>query len=116
MEKEEYADKTMETIKEKLNGMADSNKGWNKKLQMCFTDINVGYLLQIGDDGTVSQFDKNPLKDGKGQPADVSIYATVDVMEGIMKKEINPMMAMMQQKISIDGDMSALTRLASVFM
>ena len=116
MEKEEFADTLMETIKEKLNSIADSNKGLNKNLQMCFTDIDKGYLLHIGDEGTVDKSEKNPLKDGKGVPSDVSIYTTTDVIDALIKKEMNPMMAMMQGKIRIEGDMGLLTRLASIFM
>jgi putative sterol carrier protein len=116
MENEELADTLMETAKGKLNEMADSNKGLNKKLQICFTDIDKGYLLHIGEDGTVDQFDKNPLTEGKGAPADVSVYTTVDVISKLIKKELNPMMAMMQGKIRIDGDMGLITKLASIFM
>jgi len=116
MEKEEFADNLMETLKEKLNSMADSNKGLNKKLQMCFTDIDKGYLFHVGEDGTVTQFDKPPLKEGKGEPADVTVYTTVDVIDSILKRELNPMMAMMQRKIKIEGDMGLLTKLASLFM
>jgi len=116
MEKEEFTDNLMETIKEKLNSIADSNKGLNKNLQMCFTDIDKGYLFHIGDEGTVDKSEKNPLKDGKGGPSDVSIYTTTDVIDALIKKEMNPMMAMMQGKIRIEGDMGLLTKLASIFM
>ncbi len=115
MEKEKVADTLMENLKEKLNSMANSNKGWNKKMQVCFSDINTGYLIHVGEDGTVKSFDKNPLKDGKGEPADATVYMTVDVIEGITKKEINPMMAMMQGKIRLEGDMGVITKLASIF-
>lgn len=114
MEKETLADTVMETLKEKLNSMADSNKGWNKKIQVCFSDINVAYLVHIGEDGTVIQFDKKPLEEAES--ADVAVHTTVDVLDGIMKRETNAMMAVMQGKIRIDGDMSVLTKLASAFM
>lgn len=116
MEKEKLMDSHMETLKARLNSMAATNKGLNKMLQFCFTDIDTGYLLHVGNDGTVDQFNKNPLKDGKGQPADVTIYSTTDVVDSILKKEMNPMMAMMQGKIRIEGDMGLLTKLASLFM
>ncbi len=115
MEKEEFADNLMETLKQKLNSMANSNKGLNKELQMCFTDINTGYLLHVGEDGTVDRFNKNPLKEGKGKPADATVYTTVDVIDGLIKREVNPMMAMMQGKIRIEGDMGLIMKLASLF-
>lgn len=116
MEKEELVENLMQTLKEKLDGMADSNKGLNKKINLCFEDIDTGYLVHIGEDGTVQQFDKKSLEEAKASPSDVAIYMTVDVIDGIMKKEINPMMALMQGKIRIEGDMSVATKIASVFM
>jgi putative sterol carrier protein len=115
MEKEERADTLMEKLREKLDMLADSNKGWNKKIQISFDDIEKVYIIKLGEDGTVQQFDKRPLGE-KDESADATVYMTVDVIEGIMKKEINPMMAMMQGKVRIEGDMSVLTKLAPVFM
>ncbi len=115
MNKEELADNLMETFIGKLNSMADSNKGWNKKLQLCLEDIETVYIIQIGDDGTVEHSDKKPLQE-KDESADASVYTTVDAINGILKKEINPMMAVMQRKVRIEGDMSVITKLASAFM
>lgn len=114
MDKEERADSLMETFKEKLDDIAESNKGWTKTIQMCFTDIEKAYILGVGQDGTVQQFDKKPLEE-KSESADATVSMTVDVIDGILKKELNPMMAVMQGKIKIDGDMSVLTRLTPVF-
>lgn len=115
MNKEEFADNLMETFIGKLNSMADSNKGWNKKIQLCLEDVETAYIIQIGDDGTVEHSDKKPLQE-KDESADATVYTTVDTIGGIFKKEINPMMAMMQRKIRIEGDMSVITKLASAFM
>jgi putative sterol carrier protein len=115
MEKEELADTLMEKLRGKLDSMADSNKGWNKKIQISFKDIEKVYIIKLGEDGTVQQFDKKPLEE-KDESADATVYMTVDVIDGIIKKEINPMMAMMQGKVRIEGDMSVLTKLAPVFM
>jgi putative sterol carrier protein len=114
MDKEEYADSLAEQFKDKLNSMADSNKGWKKTLQLCLEDVDKAYIIKIGEDGTVHDISKKPLLE-KDSSADVSVYTTVDVIDGIMKKEINAMMAMMQGKIRIEGDMSALMKLASAF-
>lgn len=114
MEKEEEADSLMETFKEKLNDMADSNKGWTKKIQICFEDIKTAYIIQIGEDGTVAQFDKKPLEEKES--ADATVNTTVDTIQGIMKKEINPMMAVMRGKVRIEGDMGVVTKIASAFM
>lgn len=113
MAEEEQLDALMETFKQRLNNMADSNKGWNKKLQLCLEDIGKAYIIQIGEDGTVERSDKKPI--AEKESADATINTTFDVLDGIMKKEINPMMAVMQRKIRIEGDMGVLTRLASVF-
>ncbi|MGC1120371.1 MAG: SCP2 sterol-binding domain-containing protein [Candidatus Methanofastidiosia archaeon] len=114
MDKEEYADSLVERFKDRLNSMADSNKGWKKTLQLCLEDVGKAYIIKIGEDGTVYDTSKKPLLE-KESSADVSVYTTVDVIDGIMKKEINSMMAMMQGKIRIEGDMSALMKLASAF-
>lgn len=111
MDKEEFADNLMETFKEKLNSMADSNKGWNKTLQLCLEDIKKAYIIAIGEEGTVDRFDKKSLDEKES--ADATIFTTVDTIDGILKKEINPMMAVMQGKVRIEGDMSSLTKLAS---
>lgn len=115
MEKEEQADALIETFKEKLNAVANSNKGWNKKIQIVVDDISMGYLFQMGEDGTVANLDKYPVK-GKAEPADATVHMTVEVMEGILEKRVNPVMAMTQGLIRIEGDMGALTRLGPVFM
>ncbi|MBU6998179.1 MAG: SCP2 sterol-binding domain-containing protein [Theionarchaea archaeon] len=114
MDKEEYADSLMEKFKEKLNSMADSNKGQRKTFQLCLEDVEKAYLIKVGEDGTVEELNKKPLPE-KDDSADISVYTTVDVIDGIMKKELNAMMAMMQGKIRIEGDMSALMKLASAF-
>jgi putative sterol carrier protein len=115
MEKEELADNLMETFKERLNAVANSNKGWNKKIQVVVDEISTGYLLQMGDDGTVKSMDKYTLK-GAPEPADATIHMNTEVMEGILEKRVNPVMAMTQGLIRIEGDMSALTRLGPVFL
>ena len=115
MNKEELADNVMETFIGKLNSMADANKGWNKKIQLCLEDIETAYIIQMGDDGTVAQSDKKPLQE-KDESAHASVYTTVDTINGILKKEINPMMAVMQRKVRIEGDMSVITKLSSAFM
>lgn len=113
MVEEERVDALVETFKQRLNGMADSNKGWTKKLQLCLEDIGKAYIMQIGEDGTVERSDKKPI--AEKESADATVNTTFDVLDSIMKKETNPMMAVMQGKIRIEGDMSVLTRLASVF-
>ncbi|MGD2249846.1 MAG: SCP2 sterol-binding domain-containing protein [Candidatus Methanofastidiosia archaeon] len=113
MDKEERADSLMETFKEKLDNMAESNKGWTKTIQVAFTDIEKVYIMGVGEDGTVQKFEKKPL--AEKESADATVTMTVDVIDGILKKELNPMMAVMQGKIKIDGDMSVLTRLQPVF-
>lgn len=115
MNKEELADNVMETFIGKLNSMADANKGWNKKIQLCLEDIEKAYIIQIGDDGTVEHSDKKPLQE-KDESADASVYTTVDTINGILKKEVNPMMAVMQRKVRIEGDMGVITKLSSAFM
>ena len=116
MEKEELADKMAETFREKLNAMSSANKGWNKKIQFCLDDINIRYIFKFEEDGTIPQLDKKLMEGGKADPADATVHLTVDTMEGLMNKTINPVMAMTQGLLKIEGDMSALTRLAPVLM
>jgi putative sterol carrier protein len=116
MEKEELADKMAETFREKLNAMASANKGWNKKIEFCLDDINIRYRFTFQEDGTVPHIGKKPIEAGKAEPADATVHLTVDTMEGLMNKKINPVMAMTQGLLKIEGDMSALTRLAPVLM
>ena len=113
MEREELADTLAETFKERLNAMADSNRGWNKTLQLCLEDIEKVYIVKIVD-GEVENLDKKPMEE-QDESADATVTTTVDTIDGLLKKEINPMMAMMRGKIKIKGDMGVLTRLASVF-
>ncbi|MBU7037839.1 MAG: SCP2 sterol-binding domain-containing protein [Theionarchaea archaeon] len=114
MDKEEYADSLLEKFKDRLNSMADSNKGWKKTLQLCLEDVDKAYIIRIGENGTVEEMSKRPLQE-KDDSADASVLTTLDVIDSIMKKELNAMMAMMQGKIRIEGDMSALMKLASAF-
>lgn len=114
MEKEMLADTLMETFKERLNALADINKGWNKKIQFCLDDINIGYVIQFKEDGTVGYVDKKSLEKGKVLPADVTVHLTVDVMDRIMKKEIHPVMALTQGLLRVEGELSALSRLLPV--
>ena len=110
MEKRELAETMIETFRERLNSMANVNKGWNKKIVFHLDDIDVKYLLQFQEDGTVN------LEKGTVESADASVRLTVDTLEGLLKKEINPVMAMTQGLIQIEGDMGVLTRLAPVLM
>lgn len=110
MEKEKLAESMVETFRDRLNGLADVNKGWNKRILFSLEDINVQYLLQFEENGTAS------LKKGKTEPVDATVRLSVDTLKGLMEKTINPVMAMTQGLIQIEGDMSALARLAPVLM
>jgi putative sterol carrier protein len=116
MEKEELADTMAETFREKLNALANANKGWNKKIQFCLDDINICYIFEFEEDGTVPHIGKKMIKKGKTESADATVHLTVDTMEGLLNKQINPVMAMTQGLLQIEGDISALTRLAPVLM
>ncbi len=114
MKKEELAHTLMETLKKELNAIADLNKGWNKKIQFTFTDINIGYLIELEEDGSVKHIHKKPLEEGTFEFVDATVSLTVEGMNSIMKKEINPVMAMTQGWLQVDGDMSVLARLLPV--
>lgn len=111
MEKETQADALMEEFRGKFNSMAAMYKGWSKKIQFHLEDIEVVYVVQPGEDGTIKHIDKERVNKGKVGPADVTVHLTFQIMEGILKKEINPIMAMTQGLLSVDGDTNTLTRL-----
>ena len=90
MEKEELADTMAETFREKLNALANANKGWNKKIQFCLDDINVSYIFKFEEDGTVPQIGKKLMEKGKTESSDATVHLTVDTMEGLLTKRINP--------------------------
>ncbi len=114
MEKEVLADTLMEMFKERLNALANINKGWNKSIQFFLDDISIGYFIRFKEDGTVSYVDKIPLEKGKVESANVTVHLTVDVMDRIMKREIHPVMALTQGLLQVEGELSVLSRLLPV--
>lgn len=115
MATEQDADNLVETFKERINSKADSYKGLNKNLQFCLEDMGLTYLIHIGEEGKVTQVDKKPLKEGKFPSAHVTVITSMEVIDRLVKKELNPVMAMMQGKVRVEGDMGLLTKLASLF-
>ena len=49
------------------------------------------------------------------EDADVTLTADVDTFKAILDGELNPTTAFMTGKLSVDGDMGAAMRLATVF-
>lgn len=105
------ADSLIQTLKENLNALSDINKGHKTAIQFSLTDINTQYVIHLKEDGTVTNIFKNAVEK---EPADVTVQLTVDIMESIMKKEIHPVMAMTQGLLTVEGDISVLTRLLPV--
>ena len=48
------------------------------------------------------------------EDTDVTLTASADTFEGMMKGDVNPTMAFMQGKLKIDGSMGQAMKLASV--
>lgn len=46
--------------------------------------------------------------------ADTTVVSTIDSLEKMRKGELNPMMAMMTQKVKIEGDMGLAMKLQSL--
>ncbi|MBO9467281.1 SCP-2 sterol transfer family protein [Pelagimonas phthalicica] len=66
----------------------------------------------LGDEGSLI-VDENGVRAGDDD-ADVTLTADVDTFEQILTGDLNPTGAFMSGKLTIDGDMSAAMRLASV--
>lgn len=66
----------------------------------------------LGDEGSLI-IDENGVRAGDDD-ADVTLTADVDTFEQILTGDLNPTGAFMSGKLTIDGDMSAAMRLASV--
>ncbi|GAB4268921.1 MAG: SCP2 sterol-binding domain-containing protein [Pararhodobacter sp.] len=75
-----------------------------------------------GIDGTakfVIEGEGSIMLDGDGvragdEDADVTLTASAETFEGMMKGDVNPTMAFMSGQLKIDGSMSAAMKLASV--
>ena len=48
------------------------------------------------------------------EPADVTMTAAADVFQGILSGDVNPTMAFMTGKLTVDGDMGLAMKLAGV--
>ena len=66
----------------------------------------------LGDEGSLI-IDSTGVRVGDDD-ADVTLNADVDVFQQIFEGELNPTTAFMSGKLTIDGDMGAAMRLASL--
>ena len=66
----------------------------------------------LGDEGSLI-VDENGVRAGDDD-AEVTLTADVETFEQILSGDLNPTGAFMSGKLTIDGDMSAAMRLASV--
>jgi putative sterol carrier protein len=109
--KEQLADEVMKTMVQKLNENKGLTSGWGKMVQQVFTDIGVGYRLRFAMDGTVTS-EKVPASQINLKDAAATVTAdNVETMKGFLDGSINPMEAMGNNLIKINGDMQALFKL-----
>lgn len=76
--------------------------GKSIKLQL---DEGVIHIDLTGDAAVVTNEDKE---------ANTTIISTIDSLEKMRKGDLNPMMAMMTQKVKIEGDMGLAMKLQSL--
>lgn len=80
-------------------------KGFNKTLQLNFTDTNENWLIRIAEG-------KPPcLTEEAINEPDILVSISTDALRGIMDKKINPTTAYMQRKIKVTGPIQDLMRL-----
>jgi putative sterol carrier protein len=68
--------------------------------------------FSLGDEGSLI-IDSDGVRIGDDE-TDVTLSADVETFKEILSGELNPTAAFMSGKLSVDGDMSAAMRLASV--
>ncbi len=109
--KEQLADQVMKTIEDRLNENKNLSSEWGKMVQQVFTDIGVGYRLKFAMDGTVS-IEKVPASQINLKDAAATVTCdNVETMKGFIDGIINPMEAMGNNLLKVNGDMQALFKL-----
>ncbi|MEL7114455.1 MAG: SCP2 sterol-binding domain-containing protein [Pseudomonadota bacterium] len=89
-------DKALELLSEKL-GDADIGSTVKFAIEDVGSLVIDGSGVRIGDDET-----------------DVTLSADADTFQGVLSGDVNPTAAFMQGKLSVDGDMGAAMKLASL--
>ncbi len=95
---------TLEELTAEISISAASAKISGKTIKLLL-DVGVVYIDLRQAPATVTNDD---------QPADATITLTLDTLEKLSNKEINPMMAIMSGKVNIAGDMGAALQLQHI--
>jgi len=85
-----------------------SLEGFTQTLQISLTDVNEDYVFTVND-GRLARVEKKSLPD-----AGIVVTVTSTVLEGILNKTSNPMMAFLKGKLKMKGAREDLMRLQKV--
>lgn len=89
-------------------GVQKSMEGFTQTLQVSFTDLGENYVFTI-EDGKLSNVEKKSLPN-----AGIVITVSSTVLDGILIKKSNPMVAYMTGKLRMKGSREDLTRLQKI--
>jgi len=95
---------TLEQVTEQFRSQAAKAPPMGKTLKFQFDEGTV-FLDLTGDEAQVSNEDKD---------ADCTIKTSIETLEQVRNGDINPMMAVMNGKIKIKGDMGVAMKLQSL--
>jgi putative sterol carrier protein len=95
----------------KINSCAELNEGWGKTLQLWFTDMNVGYCINVAMEGNVKNVEKVSAK----QKKEVTFSMPVQTFVDIVNKVTSSKEAMNSGKLEVDGAVPDLIKVGQFF-
>jgi putative sterol carrier protein len=101
----------LESIRNKFSNpdVQEKFKDVVKQVQFEFTDVKEQYFISI-DRGSAG------IVKGSTDKPDVLVSTTSDILEGIMNRKINPVVAYSTRKIKVKGSMEDLLRLQKLML
>ena len=106
---EEYVNKIVQNIKDSQEVF----EGWNKAMQIIFTDLKIGYWIKIDKTGAIEKLEKG-IKDQK--ESDLVLNVDVNTFKGVLDKTISPTSALGSGKLSLSkGSMAEAVKLSTAF-